>query len=554
MCSQLLPAIYQIYAIDISPAPAFLDELLIRTISLFFCIAAALLLPSFLWSSGYSDSVKYNYVWVAQFAAEMARGHLYPRWLPDSFDGLGSPTFYFYPPLAYWVAGGFGAFGLPTLTAINLMALIALALSGLAMNQWLAALGVRSRLGAILYMASPYHLMDFYVRGALGEFVGFMWLPWIALGIHRLPQRRGVIMLALSYAGLILSHLPLAMLTTFFLIGPLTIYAVSRDSKLLVPLIMAGSLGLALSAFYLLGALTLQGSISSALLWTPYYRAVSWSLLTPGSLLLSHIGFATLAVGIALLVALHTRSIWTLITLIAAVNVLGLVPGIWQVQPFAQAQFPWRLLGIVEFAGITALLRPQAAETEHRKASPVLLGLSAGLILFTLGQWGPLIAASMRTPVDYARLTRDLPDAPEYLPAGFDTRLVREDLRETDLREWRNLPRRDTIAVTHPGEITFRHAAFPIWSVTRDSREVPYKGPIIHVDARPGVYRIERRMIWQESVGTVVSTLAMIVLCIFAMPGRAARPSQSPALAPVAEPARRPSPATCTSWRSGDSS
>jgi hypothetical protein len=478
------------------------DHAFPRHWALFAGVALILILPSFIWSSGFTDSFKYNYIWTSQFGAEMARGHLYPRWLPGSFQGLGSPTFYFYPPLAYWIAGGFDALGLPTVTAVNLTAFAALALSGFAMYQWLALRGTWPRVGAILYMATPYHLMDFYVRGALAEFVAFIWLPWIALSIHHLPRRRGIVGLALSYAGLILTHLPLAMLTTFFLIGPLAIHAMLTDRRRIVPMLIGGVLGLALSAFYLLGAMTLLGATSSTLLWSQWYRAASWSLFAPNSPLRAESGFLALAAGIVLL-CLRTRSVWTAITVFAAVNALGLIPGVWTIPPLSSAQFPWRLLSIVEFAGITTMLRRQ---------TPVLLGLGGGLVLFAYGMWVPETISNLTTPVPYARLVRDMPDAPEYLPAGFDARLVRVTDREVDLRSWRHLPRGDEILVTRPGEVSFGRAAFPIWRVIRDGREIRYRGPIIHFDALPGRYTIERHMIWQEGVGAAVSMGAALLL------------------------------------------
>ncbi len=34
-----------------------------------------------------------------------------------------------------------------------------------------------------------------------------------------------------------------------------------------------------------------------------------------------------------------------------------------------------------------------------------------------------------------------------------------------------------------------------------DGEEIPYRGPLITFEARPGVYRIERRVLWQERWG-----------------------------------------------------
>src|SRR5438552_12779378 len=41
--------------------------------------------------------------WLGQFTTLRDIGLSYPRWLPDSFGGLGAPTFYIYPPLTYFL-------------------------------------------------------------------------------------------------------------------------------------------------------------------------------------------------------------------------------------------------------------------------------------------------------------------------------------------------------------------------------------------------------------------------------------------------------------------
>jgi len=60
--------------------------------------------------------------------------------------------------------------------------------------------------------------------------------------------------------------------------------------------------------------------------------------------------------------------------------------------------------------------------------------------------------------------------------------------------------------------VTMRRAAFPIWRVTRDGSEIPSRGPFIQFDATPGLYRIERVTIWQESVGAATSLIGLLVL------------------------------------------
>src|SRR5512132_3274268 len=64
------------------------------------------------------DSFWIDRVWADQFTSELSKGNLYPRWLPLSHGGLGSPVFYYYPPLAFYLIGLFGLIGFPTYASI----------------------------------------------------------------------------------------------------------------------------------------------------------------------------------------------------------------------------------------------------------------------------------------------------------------------------------------------------------------------------------------------------------------------------------------------------
>jgi uncharacterized membrane protein len=50
-----------------------------------------------------TDDARWHVVYAEQFLRELSGGVIYPRWLSGMDDGLGSPTFYFYPPLSYYL-------------------------------------------------------------------------------------------------------------------------------------------------------------------------------------------------------------------------------------------------------------------------------------------------------------------------------------------------------------------------------------------------------------------------------------------------------------------
>src|SRR5438309_2066139 len=175
--------------------------------------------PELVLGATVSDSFRYNLLWPEQFAALVRDGHLYPRWLPHAWSGLGNPTFYFYPPLFFWVSAAidtvtFG--GLPPERFTPLATLLFLAVSGFAMRAWLEehVTPRRALLGAIAYIVAPYHLYDIYLRGALAEASTYALVPLVALALKGLAdgRLRYLPFLAIAYGALLLTHLPSALL------------------------------------------------------------------------------------------------------------------------------------------------------------------------------------------------------------------------------------------------------------------------------------------------------------------------------------------------------
>src|SRR6476661_8142534 len=60
-------------------------------------------LPLLLVGSQRGDSIQYNLPWLRGFAEQLFSGILYPRWLPAQNSGAGSPVFFYYNPLPYYI-------------------------------------------------------------------------------------------------------------------------------------------------------------------------------------------------------------------------------------------------------------------------------------------------------------------------------------------------------------------------------------------------------------------------------------------------------------------
>ena len=493
---------------------------MLRAVLILAVAALVLMAPALIHGAPAIDSATYTHVWTQQYASEMARGVIYPRWLPHSFEGLGSPTFYFYPPLAFHLTGAVAMF-MDVRFAVSWAAALMLFLSGMAMYAWLRGKASEgfAVLGALLYMAGPYHLTDFYVRSAQAEFGAFIWTPLIALAIENQRRRWGGPLLALCYAGLILTHLPVALLVSVVLIPPLVLRAAWKDPAVAVRCAVAGLAGLAMSALYLLPALTLQEhTLMPQVMWAEHFDARNWSVL--GLLKPEHDAFlrpmSLLAAGwavVGLTALLRGARFWPLLTLGAAIISLGLTP-LFNLPILDKVQFPWRALAIVEFTAITAVIvwRPRLVWV----AMGAVLLVPGAAPFWTAGR----IALNQRLAPE--RVAAGL-DAVEYLPSDYKP--VPKGRYPTGIENYRvplvqgaaaNVRSAAngsvSVTATADGPITIRKANFPRWRVEGPRGTVATSGPLITFTAKAGeTYRLKPVPTRPEVIGGGVSLLGLLL-------------------------------------------
>jgi hypothetical protein len=475
-------------------------------------LAIAIMTPSFLFGPQTVDSGQYNYIWTKQIAEGFAAGQIYPRWLPDSFLGYGSPALFFYPPLAIFVSGLLDAVGLTSLQAINVAGLLFLVASGMTMRLWLRSIGA-VWWGALIYMAAPYHLFDFYARGALAEFAAFSWIPLIALGITARAWWAPPL-LAASYAALVLTHLPVALLASVFLIPLLVFKAWNGEWKFLVSRGTAGLIGLAISAIYLLPALTLQSQIAADQLWTPLFRPQNHFVFSPDPLVAGIVFVLAIVGGLYVLLTAYEAlkrppvRFWALTTLGLVLFSTGVLGIVWSIPVLEKVQMPWRIMTLVEFAAITALCLPPA-----RKVWGWLIGvLGAVTVIGFMMQWPPQGRAEFKAEID-----RHLWDATEYLPSTFDTSGMSPSYRPADLSSvpapTRRIADGATWAQATSEEVVLDRFAFPIWRVYRNGEPVDlHGGPVISFTAPVGDYEIRRAVLPQERWGGWISLIGLLGL------------------------------------------
>ena len=195
-------------------------------------------------------------------------GQIPCRWVPDMGYGFGVPLFNFYPPLPYLIGETFRILGFAFTATARLTFALSIIASGITM--YFLAKEFFGRIGGVLssifYIWAPYHAVDVYVRGAMNEAWALTWFPLIFLFSYRLITNhkslvtKNVVLLALSYAFLLMSHnLMVLIFTPFFGIWVLLHLWQGRAWSRLPHLVISGIWAFGLSAFFTLPALTENG-------------------------------------------------------------------------------------------------------------------------------------------------------------------------------------------------------------------------------------------------------------------------------------------------------
>ena len=201
--------------------------------------------------------------WSFIFAEQVLAGDLYPRWLAQSNFGLGSPAFYFYGPIPYYISTplyGLLAGDITKDSGWNYLggaSALGLFLMGLGTFLWTRRFTTKlsALLAALFVMLSPYiFAYDVYIRFGYAEFWAAAMLPFcmIAVSDYILEREAHIGTFAIFYALAIMCHLPTAIIFSMCLCVVVGLTLASRRSVRGLPqLAIAAFLGLAISALYL---------------------------------------------------------------------------------------------------------------------------------------------------------------------------------------------------------------------------------------------------------------------------------------------------------------
>jgi hypothetical protein len=197
-----------------------------------------------------------------QMVRAVSSGQIPPRWAPDFSFNYGYPFFNFNYHLPFYLGAFFNlVFGLSLVWSLKIVFALSVPLSALAfykLGRKFSSSGF-SFFAAMIYCLAPYRAVDLYVRGAVGELWGFVFMPLVLLSFINLIEKRSlkkIIFAGLSLAGLVISH----SLTTIVFMPFAALFLFScilfgKDKKnAIISSFFGLVLGLSLSAYYWLPA------------------------------------------------------------------------------------------------------------------------------------------------------------------------------------------------------------------------------------------------------------------------------------------------------------
>jgi hypothetical protein len=407
---------------------------------------------------------------VYEMAKGISFGQFPVRFVGDLGYGFGYPLFNYYAPLPYYIGSLFFLLGTGLIPATKIMILFPFILAGISMyifskQYWGRAGGM---LSALLYVLAPYHGVQLYVRGSIGELYTYALIPFICLGFAALWEKRinrtKALIGVVALAALGMSH-TLGLFMSMFLILPYfcvgVIYLYKKNYSMLLPWIKHMVLfilsGLALSAFFWIPAFAEIGNTRFSIESGNNVNYLD-HFVTLGQLWNSPWGFAGSAPGVAsdgmsfmigktsILIALVVLCATRLnrkqvygFTFLAAVSIflmMDLSRFIWWTVPYLKIiQFPWRYLIFANLSicfisgGFVSILRKVSAKHDF----PVIIAIFSIFIaftsLFSLSTWSTLKTKYFESSGNYSFSEKQIVSpkhlrfesskiSDEYLPIG----------------------------------------------------------------------------------------------------------------------------------------
>lgn len=514
-----------------------------RDLVLVLGIGLTVCLPLLFGGLPYVGDLPHHYRTALGFYDSMLNGNYYPSWHPGTNGGYGDPSVRFYPPALYFLLSA-GRLILGDWFFASLVTSMLLTIAGsVGMYLWARSFTPRyyALAAGLIFLLAPFHTNEMYQAGMYPQYAAGSILPFVFASIERIIRRglnRHVASLGISYALLILFHVPLAVIGS---IG-LAIYTVIRLSqsfslKAACRLIGGVLLAAALSCFYWLPVVTeLKWKYPSGVgqgAWFDYRNNFLFinSPSVMSNFLLPLLVAATFAMAIPAVILVLRKDRQALAPAVVGAFAffmsLPISKLIWDQLPILQeTQFPWRWMTISS-ACLALLVTMSLSELVVRAYSawrPAVLVLVGSLLIaqtFTVMQLirgAPLFhRAAFNERVDSQKDTKTNRD---FLPIWASDQprkmevAVEADNRAVTIIDWSPEHKVFSISAGAPEEVRLRTFYYPYWQGFANGSKLntrPDDDGVLLVTVPSANARVEVKFVepWTSHIAAYISLLAL---------------------------------------------
>lgn len=336
-----------------------------------FIIFCLFLLPLFNEGIYLTHDAEANIARFAAYFKAFSDGQIPPRWAGDLNFRYGSPVLIFYYPLTGYISSLMHFFGIGFETIYKILISVGFLGSFFTFYAWSRSKFSKniSFFAALIYFASPYHLLNLYVRGDVAELTALAIAPLVFLFIDRIYKTRkikDILIGSFIYAFLIMAHNGVALIFS----PAILIYCLLGYRKKNIPISLFMILGgLGLSSFFWIPAIVEGKYVNAKLFVGDIYKD---SFLNIFQIVYSSWGFGAdvkktggLSPQIGapyLLLVLSSLGLlwrsknkifyfWVFIFITSTFMTFSLSDFIWSRLPLLKLlEFPWRFMSLVSFS------------------------------------------------------------------------------------------------------------------------------------------------------------------------------------------------------------
>ena len=514
---------------------------------------------------------------VFEMGNSLSSGMFPVRWIDGLGYGYGYPIFNFYGPLPYYIGGILSLVGFDALFATKTMFFVGIVLSGISMFVFARRIfgEIAGTVCGILYAYFPYHAVNIYVRGAVGEFFAYAFLPIFLLGIFGLMQSEqksvispknitNILVVAWGLFLVAISHnLTLFMLLLLCIPLLCAITIVAKNKKVFFISALIGLLlGIALSAFYVFPAFlemkytNVSSQIGGGADFRDHFVCASqyWnSLWGYGGSVKGCVDGLSFKLGkfnillfvsslIFLCISIYRRNwkkaekiamIAFILSVISMFFTLEISQTVWEAIPYMlYLQYPWRFINFIGISMILVIGYMTARIGELFPRKIVLIAATVIIVMTILSSYKLFVPqqyvnfpSQFYVNDNYIKFTvSKISD--EYMPPSFS---VPRSAGEVPSRELFSINSHENVEVLtnkvnylkssfemeKDGVLHINKAYFPAWKAYENGTEIPivptHNGMNVSLHSGKGIFELKFRQTNIEIIANIVSVLAFLL-------------------------------------------